>query len=121
NGNTLDYTVKGKQRGLSYDGENRLSQETESGSLMASFAYGPDGERIRQVTASGSLTTHYYGGDAELARTQNQIGLGTWTDYVAPDILRANGTLYWLHKDHLGSNRLKTSSAGAVIQRGNFT
>jgi len=53
--------------GMTYDGDNRLTQVVKSGSTTT-YAYGPDGSRIKTVATVGSnpATTSYLIGSSEL-------------------------------------------------------
>ena len=96
-----------------WDGENRLLSVTISGAAT-SFAYAPDGTRLKKVTSTG--TTIYLGPDIEISPT------GVFTKYPVADAIRvgtgASPVTTWLHRDHLNSIRMRTDSAGARIEAG---
>ncbi len=92
---------------LTYDGANRLIQDGSA----ASFVYGPDGSRLKKVTASG--TTLYLGDDIEVAG-------GVTTLYLPGDAIRVAGVTSWNHRDQLNSVRLSTDATGAVVQRAHY-
>jgi RHS repeat-associated protein len=108
NGNTLSYDVDGAGpkllRTLSYDGENRPVSILRNGSTT-SMAYGPDGERVSKL--QGSVTTHYFGGDAEFSSATNLA-----TSYLHPDVRREGAATDILIKDHLASNRVTLRFGG---------
>jgi RHS repeat-associated protein len=110
NGNTLSYDVDGAGpkllRTLSYDGENRPVSILRNGSTT-SMAYGPDGERVSKL--QGSVTTHYFGGDAEFSSATNLA-----TSYLHPDVRREGAATDILIKDHLASNRVTLRFGGAT-------
>ena len=114
NGNTLAYTLSGQTKTFTYDGENRPLSVALSGGATTTFVYGPDGERTRKTT--GTDVSWYLGGDLELA-VSSSIPAGEWAQYLHADVQRRNTTLSYLHKDHLATNRINTTSAGALVQR----
>ena len=96
-----------------WDGENRLLSVTISGAAT-SFAYAPDGTRLKKVTSTG--TTIYLGPDIEISPT------GVFTKYPVADAVRvgtgASPVTTWLHRDHLNSIRMRTDFAGTRIEAG---
>jgi YD repeat-containing protein len=122
NGNTTDYTAAGVRKRLFYDAENRPIEVREVDpatgvaiSSLAKYAYGPDGERLRKLSSAGALATWYLGGDVELETAST--GTTGYSHYLHADVMRRGGSLRYLHKDHLSSNRLITSATGAIVQR----
>jgi RHS repeat-associated protein len=89
-----------------YDGENWLVQFATS-----SFVYGPDGARLKKTV--GSTTTLYMGDDWE-------VNGGVNTFYLPGDAVMTGGVISWLHRDQLGSVRLTTNAAGAIVQRAHY-
>jgi RHS repeat-associated protein len=110
NGNTLSYDIDGAGpkllRTLSYDGENRPISILRNGNVT-SMAYGPDGERVSK--SGNGVTTHYFGGDAELSSATNLA-----TSYLHPDVRREGAATDILIKDHLASNRVTLRFGGAT-------
>jgi len=95
-----------------WDGENRLTSVTESGIITGEFVYDGDGNRLKKteggeviiyvnqyyeknVTAN-STTSYYYLGGKLIAQSQN-------------------GTLSYIHQDHLTSTSLMTNTDGVQI------
>jgi RHS repeat-associated protein len=91
---------------LAYDGENRLTSVN-----AVAFVYGPDGERLKKT--AGGTTTLYLGDDVEVSG-------GVMTKYLPGDAQRIGSSTFWLHRDHLGSVRVATDAAGAVVHRANY-
>lgn len=109
NGNTTSYTVNSQTRTFTYDGENRPLSIAISGGSTTTFEYGSNGERVRKTT--GTDVAWYLGNDTELlVNTINPSG--EWGQYPDPDVKRTGTVLSWLHKDHLGSNRVTTDATG---------
>jgi hypothetical protein len=67
--------------------------------VVASFAYGPDGERTAKSYIN--TTTSYLGGEAEY-----NSSTGLFTSYLHPDVRREGSLTDFLIKDHLASNRI---------------
>jgi RHS repeat-associated protein len=85
-----------------YDGENRLLQL--GCSAILSNTYDADGIRVIRWTAVDGATTHFVGD------TYGNKDVGaTWTPTVyyqfggVPVAMKQGSTLYYLHRDHLGS------------------
>jgi RHS repeat-associated protein len=109
NGNALSNGVSS----YVWDGENRLLSVTISGAAT-SFAYAPDGTRLKKTGATG--TTTYLGADIEISPT------GIFTKYPVADAIRvgtgASPVTTWLHRDHLNSIRMRTNAAGVQSEVG---
>jgi len=71
-------------RSLIYDGENRPIAVIQNGNV-ASFAYGPDGER--SLKSFPGETIHYLGNDAEL-RLPAGSSTAIWTSHLHPAVKR---------------------------------
>lgn len=114
-GNTTSYTINSQTRTFTYDGENRPLSVAISGGSTTTFEYGADGERVKKTT--GTDVSWYLGNDTELVvNTINPTG--EWGQYLHPDVKRTGTVLTWLHKDHLGSNRVTTDATGAIPSSG---
>ena len=105
NGNTTGDGV----RTLTWDPGSRLSQVTQSGQPAVSFAYGPDGARVRKAV-SGGATTLTPSADAEYAAS-------TWTRYPHMDVKVVGSAKQVLHRDHLASVRFVTDASGALVEQ----
>ena len=77
----------------------------------SSFVYAPDGSRLKK-TVSGT-TTLYVGDDWEVTG-------GVSTYYLPGDAVMTGAVVSWLHRDVLGSVRLTTNAAGAIVQRAHY-
>ncbi len=108
NGNQTARLVAGvADRTIGYDNDNRPSTVTLGGATVT-YLYGPDGERVKKQTASG--TTLYIGADTEIDQA------GGHTNYFSPDVKWVNGAINWLHRDHLTSVRRITDASGALTR-----
>lgn len=123
-GTTLSYDDNGSLTAdgsytYTWDERNRLSQISQGGSTIASFAYDPFGRRIAK-TAGGATRKYLYDG---LNLAQELNGSTPTANYLAgPGIdevhrrTDANGARYFL-SDALGSTLALTDSAGTEKTR----
>ena len=94
-----------------FDAENRVTQV--DGGSTASYVYDADGRRAWK-NVSGTTTDYLYDlSDNIFAIFGPGCTAGCWTagaEYLNGQFLAeyANGTTYFVHKDHLGSSRLLT-------------
>jgi len=102
-GNLTAYPLLGT---MGYDAENRQTQFT-SGSTTVTYHYDGDGRRVKRVKGS-ETTVFVYDAFGNLA-----------ADYSTA---QATGTAgrYYRTTDHLGSTRLVTNDAAAVVSRHDF-
>jgi RHS repeat-associated protein len=108
NGNQTSRLTSGvTDRTIAYDNDNRPTSVTLGGATVT-YLYGPDGERLKKQTASG--TTLYLGPDTEIDPA------GGHTNYFSPDVKWVNGAINWLHRDHLTSVRRVTDASGALTR-----
>ncbi|ANK91388.1 MULTISPECIES: RHS repeat-associated core domain-containing protein [Rhizobium] len=120
---TIDYDANGNMvsdgsRTLSWDGANRLASVTQDGATV-SFAYGPDGARVKKSWAFG--TTLYPDANVEIDRSTP--GTDLYTLYPHPDakIVVTSGSTeqdkFFLHRDHLASVRQVTNESGYRVEQ----
>jgi len=108
NGNQTSRLTSGvTDRSIVYDNDNRPATVT-LGSATVTYLYGPDGERLKKQTTSG--TTLYIGADTEIDPA------GGHSNYLNADVKSVNGALTWLHRDHLTSVRRVTDAAGELTR-----
>jgi RHS repeat-associated protein len=116
-----DLLIDNKGHAYTYDAESRIKSVDGA---VATYTYGPDGERVRK-DANGVATEYvYFQGNAIAEKNPNT---GAWTDYIfgygkrlAKDT-STNGTgAQYYQDDHLGSARIMTDSAGTVISNCTF-
>lgn len=133
-GETLTYDANGnvaRRAGVAqqWNSANLPTLLRKSG-YQSQFAYGPDGQRWRQVAAyqNGTETTHYVGGLLE-KEAATSTGVTYWRHYVltpgGPTVVvsrNSNGsssTAYVLG-DHLGSSDVLLDDAGAMLAKESF-
>ena len=98
-------------RTLAWDAANRLAQVT-AGGLTTSFAYGPDGTRVKK---SSSLSeTLYPTADVEVDTALT--GPAAYTRYPHMDVKVVGTAAFFLHRDHLASVRAVTDATGAIAE-----
>ena len=104
----------GPSQTLTYDQADRLGSFAE-GSSTANYVYNADGLRMSKTV--GATTTKYLW---DLTSSPSQLLQDGTTAYVdgpggSPLEQVSGSSVLWLHHDQLGSTRLVTSSAGAVL------
>ncbi len=108
NGNQTSRLTSGvTDRTIAYDNDNRPTTVT-LGSATVTYLYGPDGERLKKQTTSG--TTLYLGADTEVDPA------GGHTNYIGTDVKQVGGVINVLHRDHLTSVRRVTDASGALTR-----
>ena len=114
---------------LTYDGNGNLTADG-----TRTFAW-DKANRLKTVTLAGNTTTLYYAPDGSRAQkiaptatmlypdASVEITAGTtpaFTRYPHPDIKVVGTTKSFLHRDHLASVRLVTTSTGAIAESTNY-
>jgi RHS repeat-associated protein len=79
------------------------------------IAYDGDSNRIK--VTKGTTTTVYIGGIYEATYVSGSLTITKKYYAFGGQVvaMKDNGTLYYLHGDHLGSTSLTTNSSGAVV------
>ncbi|MEZ4868020.1 MAG: hypothetical protein R3C14_42220 [Caldilineaceae bacterium] len=94
---------------LDWDHENRLQQVKNGSTVLESYLYDADGVRVKKTV--GSTSTYYPN------QFYEQTG-ATITKYYYFNgqrvAMRVNGTLTYLHSDHLSSTVMETNSSGGL-------
>ncbi|WP_234994948.1 RHS repeat-associated core domain-containing protein [Microbulbifer donghaiensis] len=117
---TISYGVNNKPRSISHSNGN-----------SASYYYGPDDSRYKQVATDGSATTtRYYLGTYEYEETlqggnTTVVERTTVADFAQYRTETLNGSVQstgwqFLHKDHLGSIESISDIAGSIQERRGF-
>lgn len=107
----------GKNKTLSYDAENRLTQANVLG-VLTSFIYDGDGGRVKKTTGSNSTT--YIGSLFEKdsdGKIRKHIFAGS--NRVATN--ESTGNTYYYHSDHLGSSNVMTDQNSQQAQYCEYT
>jgi RHS repeat-associated protein len=104
-----------------YDAENRVVQVSNNGTVIATYAYDADGQRVEK-NVSGAITDYVYGADGNYIAEVNASGNWTITEvyaggrHLATYSGGASGTTYFIHSDWLGTERARTTAAGAPYE-----
>jgi RHS repeat-associated protein len=104
-------------RALVWDEANRLAKVTIA-SAVTSFAYGPDGSRVKKANAFAA--TLYPSADVEIDATSTPDSLADFTRYPHPDIRIVGAQKFFLHRDHLASVRVVTDASGVTAESNSY-
>ena len=128
-GNTLDKANKH----FGYDARNRINSYTENGSLVATYHYNAQGQRIEKIKHGITKTLHYHydqtGQLLSITRYGNSGVLQAHKDFIWLDNTpiaqittqyNTNGTekdrqLVYLHTDHLNTPRIATNVSQTIV------
>ena len=113
NGNLTSKTEGNSSYTYVWDYDNRLKEVRQNGNVLFSYAYDPNGRRVRSLNSgTGVTTTYIYAGiNVIYEKTPTES-----TDYLYANGMRiakkTGATVKYFHSDHLGSTRLVTDSSG---------
>jgi RHS repeat-associated protein len=123
---TFGYTTNGNMNsdsqgnGLTfgYGNRNRYGTLSIGGNVAATYKYNALGERLIKIT--GGMTTHYhYDRKGHLIAESQPDGTlireYVWLDDMPLAQIEGNGTVYYIHPDHLNRPQKMTDSTGAVV------
>ncbi|MGB4976087.1 MAG: RHS repeat-associated core domain-containing protein, partial [Anaerolineae bacterium] len=114
NGNATRRISGSQDITLSYDAENRLT--AMSGGVTSSYVYDGDGKRVKET--AGGATTVYIGNTFEWTgstATMKSYYYAGGTRVAMRTETASSGTVNYLLSDHLGSQALTLTSAGARL------
>ncbi len=102
-----------------YDGGDRLTQlMLGNNQLIAYYAYDAWNQRVKKY-ASGMTTYYHYDPDgnliAETDRSGNLINAYIRLNGVPVAMVKADGSIYYYHNDHLGTPQKMTDENGAIV------
>lgn len=102
---------------FAYNDFNRLKSVTKNGVAVGAYDYNVFGQRMTK-TAGALLTRYIYDGNSQLLAEHLDNG-NVWTNYLwfSGELvgLVRNGSIYYIHSDHLGRPELATDSAKTVV------
>jgi YD repeat-containing protein len=110
-----------------YDLLNRLIAVTKNGTLVAEYAYDPEGLRV--VKKAKGVTTHYvFEGTEPIFEKKVTTGkIKSYVYAVGKYLARVDGVIgdtaakkYFYHTDHLGSIRAVTNTDGKVVYKSDY-
>ncbi len=120
NGNMTDNS----RHTFTYGDNNRLKHISVSGSTIAThtYTYNGRGERVKK---SGNSTTYYhYDPSGQLIAETDTLG-NTQVEYIyidsQPAAIVRNGTLHYIHPDHLGTPQKITNQTQATVWEATYT
>jgi YD repeat-containing protein len=101
NGNMITGTV----RFYTWDVENRLTSVSVNGTAIATFIYDGDGNRVKKWQNSENTTyvNQYYEVNTTTSNATSSYYLGGKLIATLEQALSENGTLRYVHQDHLTS------------------
>ncbi|MDF3983956.1 RHS repeat-associated core domain-containing protein [Luteibacter sp. PPL201] len=115
NGNTTGNAAAGQAWGYGYNGRNRMTVVQQNGATVGSYLYNASGERVLKSVGSASTRFVYDEGSQLLS----ELGGTNARDYVTvggvPMAVADGASLGFITADGLGSPRVVTSGAGAVL------
>jgi YD repeat-containing protein len=103
--------LTGAGRTLTYDGENRLV-EVETATATTTYAYGPDGSRIKTVVTPvvGPVETSFILGATEIDPA------GTYIKVPNPDVRIVGSDVCFVHRDQLATILFETDPGSSPGQ-----
>ncbi|MEN8763167.1 MAG: RHS domain-containing protein [Thiogranum sp.] len=110
-----------EQRTFVYYDENRLYQVYENGVWLSSYEYNAQGQRVKKTTANGSVILYQYDLAGHLISELHYDGTRVrdyvWLDDTLVAQIEADGSVHYLHGDHLDTPRAATDADGTVVWR----
>ncbi|MGH8540525.1 MAG: RHS repeat-associated core domain-containing protein, partial [Stenotrophobium sp.] len=103
-------------RSFGYDGFNRLTSFTGNGATTA-YSYNALGQRAAKSGAGGSYSYVYSGGNLVAETAKNSTSIGTQYIWLGGQLVGTvvNGTLYYVHNDHLGRPDTVANTSGGIV------
>ena len=105
--------------GYGYGARNRLNTLTLNGNTIATYAYNAFGQRL--VKTVGAATTHFHYDQQShlIAETDGQTGAMlreyVWLGDMPLAMIEGDGTVYFIHCDHLNTPQDMTDGSGTVV------
>ncbi|MCH8544932.1 MAG: RHS domain-containing protein [Alcanivorax sp.] len=111
-------STDGTRQDYDYNAANRMSAVSVDQAQAADYHYNALGQRVRKILAGGNQEHYHYDEAGQLLAVTDDTG-STLREYVYWDSLKVavilNGTVYYLHNDHLGTPQVATDQNQAVV------
>ncbi len=108
---------------FNFNNANRLSSVNVNGALAATYTYNPLGQRVVKTLANGSKEIYHYDEAGQLIAVTDAAGT-TVREYIywgsQQVALVNNGTLYFIHSDHLNTPQVVTNASQQVVWMGDY-
>lgn len=108
---------------FNFNNANRLSSVNVNGALAATYTYNPLGQRVVKTLANGSKEIYHYDEAGQLIAVTDAAGT-TVREYIywgsQQIALVNNGTLYFIHSDHLNTPQVVTNASQQVVWMGDY-
>ncbi len=120
-----DVTETLESQVVEYTTFNKVDNIAQGGDDIYDFTYGPDNQRRIMVNHIDGSTTYYFGTNEVEVKdgiTREISYISSGNGMIAIDVKRSddNDTLYYVHKDHLGSILAISNNKNDDVQLQNF-
>ncbi|MCL4835903.1 MAG: hypothetical protein KJZ86_25920, partial [Caldilineaceae bacterium] len=113
NGNMTYKLKQGEATVYTWNGENRLASVARNSSLLESYAYDVDGNRIKKVSGAVTTRTFFPAVYEEEVSGSTTTAIKHYSFNGQIIAVRKGGVLSYVHSDHLGSSSVETSTGGS--------
>ncbi|MDO8336431.1 MAG: RHS repeat-associated core domain-containing protein, partial [Candidatus Saccharibacteria bacterium] len=107
----------------SFNKANRLGSVSVNGTQTATYTYNPLGQRVLKTLANGSKEIYHYDESGQLIAVLDGAGV-TLREYIywgnQQIALVNNGTIYYIHNDHLNTPQVMTNQSQQVVWMGDY-
>jgi RHS repeat-associated protein len=107
----------------SFNKANRLSSVSVNGASAATYTYNPLGQRVIKTLANGTKEIYHYDESGQLIAVLDGTGT-TLREYIYRGdqqiALINNGTIYYIHNDHLNTPQVITNQSQQVVWKGDY-
>lgn len=119
NGNvTVEASASNGNREFGYNNQNRFDMLTVNGLVKASYQYRFSGQRAVKMVSAEATHFHYDLNNHLIAETKSDgatIREYVWIDDLPTAQIEADGTIYFMHCDHLPAPQKMTDISGQIV------